>query len=138
MASMPKAARYVIGGLLIGGFWYLNRGRPPWEEALRTIVVFAVLMLLLRARLRKAGVTVHLVPLIASKAVLVVIAAVVEQELRHSTSDAPLVVAAGLAVAIMVLGPLGDGRFFSRRPQPVTADSATAMPERRGMPLPPP
>lgn len=36
---MSKATRYFLGGLLIGGFWYLNRHRPPWEEALRTIVV---------------------------------------------------------------------------------------------------
>ena len=116
MTEIPKPLRYLLGGLLIGGFWYLNRHRPPWEEALRTIVVFAVLMTALKAKLRSKSVNVHLVPLVASKAVLVGIAAVIGQALEKSMGNAQLVVAAGLAVAVTVLGPLGDSHYFSRVP----------------------
>ncbi|WP_406140174.1 hypothetical protein [Streptomyces sp. NBC_01089] len=114
MTSSSKVIRYVLGGLLIGGFWYLNRGRPVWEEALRTIAVFAVVMFLLRSRLKRRGVEVHLVPLVASKAVLVVIAAVVEDQLMDTVGNASLVVAAGLGLAVMLLGPLGDRHYFTR------------------------
>jgi peptidoglycan/LPS O-acetylase OafA/YrhL len=119
IAALPKFVRYLLGGLLIGGFWYLNRHRPPWEEALRTIVVFALLMTVLKAKLRRSGVEVHLLPLVASKAVLVLIGALVEQGLTHSMTDptdAPLFVAAGLAIAVTVLGPIGDSRYFGRVP----------------------
>jgi peptidoglycan/LPS O-acetylase OafA/YrhL len=80
MTAMSKLVWYLIGGLLVGGFWYLNRHRPPWEEALRTIAVFAILMAVLKMRFKRLHIDVHLVPLVATKAVLVVIAAVVEQE----------------------------------------------------------
>jgi hypothetical protein len=121
MTSTSKAMRYIIGGLIIGGFWYLNRGRPPWEEALRTIIVFAVIMLILKARLRTKSVNVHLVPLIASKAVLVIAAAIAQEELLRTTSNATLFVAIGLGVAIMLLGPLGDGHFFTRQLPPASS-----------------
>lgn len=116
MTAMPQPVRYLLGGVLIGGFWYINRARPPWEEALRTIVVFAILMAALKAKLRRASVNVQLLPLVASKAVLVLIAAIVQQALEHKTTDsadAPLFVAVGLAVAVALLGPIADGRFFS-------------------------
>jgi peptidoglycan/LPS O-acetylase OafA/YrhL len=130
MTSISKAMRYIIGGLLIGGFWYLNRGRPPWEEALRTFIVFAVIMLILKARLRTKSVNVHLVPLIASKAVLVIAAAIAQEELQHRTSNATLFVAIGLGAAIMLLGPLGDGQFFTRQLPP--ASSTTHGSIRKG------
>jgi Na+-translocating ferredoxin:NAD+ oxidoreductase RnfD subunit len=118
---MPKPIRYLLGGLLIGGFWYLNRHRPPWEEALRTVVVFAVLMAALKAKLR-GKFEVHLVPLVASKAVLVAIAAVVQQQPAKSTTNAQLIVAVGLAVVVTLLGSVGDSYFFSRtRPAPEAA-----------------
>ncbi|NDZ78175.1 hypothetical protein G3I19_06470 [Streptomyces sp. SID10853] len=113
MTSSSKVIRYVLGGLLIGGFWYLNRGRPVWEEALRTIAVFAVVMFLLKSRLKRKGIEVHLVPLVASKAVLVVIAAVVEDQLMDTVGNASLVVAVGLGLAVMLLGPLGDRHYFT-------------------------
>jgi peptidoglycan/LPS O-acetylase OafA/YrhL len=115
--------RYIVGGLLIGGFWYLNRGRTPWEEALRTIATFAVLMMVMRVRLRRKSVDVHLVPLLAAKAVLIVIAAVIEEGLEHSTGDAALIVAIGLGLAVALLGPLGDHRFFTpMTPTPTTTE----------------
>lgn len=118
-----KILRYVAGGLLIGGFWYLNRHRPLWEEALRTIVVFAILMTALKARLRGRSVNVHLVPLVASKAVLVIIAAIVQQEFLASAGDPSLIVAIGLAIAIMLLGPLGDRHYFIREAPSATSTS---------------
>ncbi|WP_406348728.1 hypothetical protein OHA44_26860 [Streptomyces sp. NBC_00144] len=121
MKSSSKVIRYVLGGLLIGGFWYLNRGRPVWEEALRTIAVFAVVMFLLRSRLKRRSIEVHLVPLVASKAVLVLIAAVVEYEFRDSVSSPSLVVAGGLGLAVMLLGPLGDRHFFTPLAPPAPA-----------------
>lgn len=127
MTPTPKTLiRYIVGGLLIGGFWYLNRGRTPWEEALRTIATFAVLMLVMRVRLRRKSVHVHLVPLLAAKAVLIVIAALVEEGLEHSTGDAALIVAIGLGLAVAVLGPLGDHRFFTPITPTPTPTATTA------------
>ena len=118
MTATSKPTRYIIGGLLIGGFWYLNRGRPPWEEALRTIVVFTILMIAMKARFKSRSINVHLVPLVASKAVLVIIAAIAEQGLEHSVSNPTLIVSIGLGLAVMLLGPLGDSHFFSRQLPP--------------------
>jgi hypothetical protein len=121
MMHTSKVMRYVLGGLLIGGFWYLNRSRPPAEEALRTIVVFAVLMTFLKAKLKAQSVDVHLIPLIATKAVLVAIAALVEESLRHSIPNPSLVVAIGLGVAVILTGSLGNTYFFTRLSPPSTA-----------------
>ena len=119
--------RYLVGGLLIGGFWYLNRGRSPWADALHTIGVFAVLMVVMRARLRGKSVDIHLVPLLATKAALVAAAALVEVELKHSTGDAALVVSIGLALVVTLLGPLADHRFFTRN-TPTPTVTATPTP----------
>jgi hypothetical protein len=130
---MPKPVRYLLGGLLIGAFWYINRSRPPWEEALRTIVVFAVLMAALKQKLKRAPVEVHLVPLVLTKAVLVAIAAIVEQGLEHGMSDpskAPLYVALGLAAAVTLLGSIVDGLFFTRS-EPGQQYFAAARPPSR-------
>ncbi|WP_328610315.1 hypothetical protein OG943_14675 [Amycolatopsis sp. NBC_00345] len=110
-----KIGRYLIGGLVIGGFWYLNKSRPAWEEALRTIVVFAIVMTLVKARLKSKPVTIHLVPLIASKATLVLIAAGVEEVLRtsHAVSDPALVVSIGLGLAVILVGSLFHRFFFT-------------------------
>ncbi|MEZ0110031.1 MFS superfamily sulfate permease-like transporter [Catenulispora sp. EB89] len=116
LTGLPKSIRYLLGGVMIGLFWYLNRHRPPWEEALRTIVVFAVLMAALKAKVRSAGIDIHLIPLVVSKAAVVVAAAVVEQVLEHSmraSSDVPLFVALGLAATVAVLGPFGDSHYFT-------------------------
>lgn len=125
MTPTSEAIRYVIGGVVIGGFWYLNHGRPPWEEALRTIVVFAIIMIIIKARLKRTSINVHLVPLIGSKAVLVVIAAIAQQEIRHSVSNPSLIVAIGLGAAVMILGRLGDGKFFSYEGHPSPARQVT-------------
>ena len=122
--------RYLVGGLLIGGFWYLNRSTAPWQEALRTIGVFTVLMLVMKVRLQRKSVHVHLVPLLASKAALIVIAALVEEGLTHTMSDPALVVAIGLGIAVALLGPLGDHRFFTRT-TPTATPTATATTDGR-------
>lgn len=110
-----KIVRYLAGGLVIGGFWYLNRGRPAWEEALRTIAVFTVLMVLLKMKLKNKPVTLHLVPLIISKAALVVLAAVIEEALRTSRAvhDPALFVSIGLGVAVTLVGALAHQYFFT-------------------------
>ncbi|WP_405783177.1 hypothetical protein [Streptomyces sp. NBC_00859] len=115
MTSSSKVVRYLLGGLLIGGFWYLNRGRPLWEEALRTIIVFAVVMFLMKSRLKRRSIDVHLVPLIASKAALVAVAALVESRIEGSVGNPALVVAIGLGLGVILLGPLGDGHYFTRQ-----------------------
>lgn len=76
--SPKMIGRYVLAGLLIGAIWYLNRARPPWEEALRTFVTFAVLVFVMRQRLRRRSIQVHVGPLLAGKAVLVALAAVAQ------------------------------------------------------------
>jgi hypothetical protein len=116
--------RYLVGGLLIGGFWYLNRGQTPWEEALRTFGIFAVLMLVLKARV-KESVEVHLAPVLTAKAVLLLLAVVVQEGLKHSMDNPALVVGIGLGLAVALLGPLGDHRFFTRAS---AAAPALAMP----------
>jgi hypothetical protein len=112
MMTGTKASRYLLGGLVIGAFWYINRHRPPWEDAVRTIVLFAIVMSVLKVRLRRK-IDVHLLPLVATKGVLVLIAAAIEQAIRHSTSDAALIVACGLFVAVVLVGMIGDRFFFS-------------------------
>ena len=107
--------RYGIGGLVLGCFWFLNRHRPPWEEALRTLATFTLLMTLLKARLMRQSKDVHLAPLIAAKAVLVIVAALIQAALGHTMDDPGIVVAIGLGLTVAVLAPLADKRFFTRR-----------------------
>jgi hypothetical protein len=118
MTSNAKIIRYLIGGLVIGAFWYINRNRPPFEGALRTIVVFGALMFVAKLRLRNKGVDVHLVPLIGSKAILVVIAALVEQGIKGSVDNASLYVSIGLALVVAFLGPFGDSHYFTSHEEP--------------------
>ena len=123
MTFAARTVRYLIGGLVIGGFWYLNRDRNPWEDALRTIVVFAVVMILVRGKLKRQSVEVHLVPLVAAKAALVVAAAAVEEGLGSSAGNPALVVALGLGAAVFLAGLL-FGRFFFSRLTPAAAARA--------------
>jgi peptidoglycan/LPS O-acetylase OafA/YrhL len=113
-----KLARYALAGLVIAAFWYLNRHRPLWEEMARTIVVFSLIMVALRLKLRRRGVDVHLIPLIGTKAVLVVAAAGVEEALKnHGTEHRQVIVACGLGVAFALAGFLFDRFFFSLLPR---------------------
>lgn len=125
MTSSAKVIRYLIGGLVIGAFWYINRGRPPLEGALRTIVVFAALMFIVKVRLSRKGIQLHLGRLIAYKAVLVAIAALVEQGLKGSVDNASLYVSIGLALAVMLLGPLGDSHFITPQSQSAPAENTS-------------
>jgi hypothetical protein len=125
MTFAAKVVRYLIGGLVIGGFWYLNRGRDPWADALRTIIVFALVMTLIKGKLKRQSVDVHLVPLIVMKAVLVVAAAAVEEGIRSSAGQSVLLVSIGLGVAVFLAGLL-FGRFFFTRPAPPSASTARA------------
>jgi peptidoglycan/LPS O-acetylase OafA/YrhL len=129
MTSARQARiRYVVAGLLIAGFWYLNRNRSPWEDALRTIGIFTVLMVVMRVRLKRKSVDVHLVLLIAAKAVLIVIAVLVQEALKHWMDNPALVVAVGLGFVVALLGPLGDHRFFTPAiPSPTRTISKSAQ-----------
>jgi hypothetical protein len=108
--------RYLIGGLMIGCFWYLNRHRPPWEEALRTMVTFALLMTLLKAHLRRKSVEVRLVPLISAKVALVIVAALIQSVLARTMDDPGLVVAIGLGLTVALIAPLAGEYFFTKQP----------------------
>jgi hypothetical protein len=111
--SMPRW-RYALGGVPIGGFWYLNRAHSPLEEAIRTLCVFALLLFLAQGRLRRKAITLHLIPLFLSKALLIVTAAIAETALAPLIANPAGVVAIGLGLAVALLGPLGDSRFFTR------------------------
>lgn len=114
---MPKSIlRYALGGLLIGGFWYLNRERPPWEEALRTIMVFAAFLTFLKARLKRKSVELHLLPLFLAKLALIGIATTAQIYLASKVGDPALFVAIGLGLAVALIGPAGDSIFFSQAP----------------------
>lgn len=124
--SWKKAVGCVAVGLLIGGFWYLNRNRPPWEEALRTIVVFAAVLVLLKIRLKRRSMALRILPMFVVKAVLVVIAALIETVLTNAQAvgDPALVVAVGLGVAVSAAASLGH-RYFLVHPAPVASQSAS-------------
>ena len=106
--------KYAIGGSVIGGFWYFNRQHPPWEEGLRTLIIFGALILLARARLRRRGIKVHFITLLATKAALVAIAVAAGTLLSPYMQGSALVVACGLGLAVAVLGAIFDGYFFTR------------------------
>jgi peptidoglycan/LPS O-acetylase OafA/YrhL len=120
-SSRGVVVRYLIGGVLIGTFWYLNRGRPPWEEAVRTLAVFAALILLFGLRLRYRSrqsnnpppVRIHFVTAIAAKAVLVTVAAVAQWLLGHKMTDPAAVVSIGLAITVALAGPRMNRHLFS-------------------------
>ena len=126
MTFAAKAVRYLIGGLVIGGFWYLNRGRNPWEDALRTIIVFALVMTLIKGKLKRQSVDVHLVPLVVMKAVLVVAAAAVEEAIKPSAGQPALLVSIGLGGAVFLAGLLFDRFFFTRSAPPSASTASTA------------
>jgi peptidoglycan/LPS O-acetylase OafA/YrhL len=128
MTSSSKVIRYMISGLLIGAMWYLNRGKPAWEEVLRTVAVFTIVMAFMKAKLKRKSIEVHLVSLVASKASLVVIAAFIESRINDSVNNASLIISLGLVLAVTVLGPLGDRHFFTRIAPLVPAPAPAAYP----------
>ncbi len=113
MSTTAKAIRTLLPAVLIGAFWYLNKSRPPWEEAVRTIIVFAVIMVIVRMRVAKRGVRVHLVPLIVTKAVLIAVAAAIQYAIKGHVSDPALIIAIGLFVAVALSNLIGNRYFFS-------------------------
>ena len=110
--------RYLIGGLAIGAFWFLNRDRPAWEEALRTLATFAVLLLLLNLHLKRRPrnpgtppIKINFVGALAAKAALVAVAALAESILGHWMTSPAVVISIALAVAVALLGPLLNHRL---------------------------
>ena len=107
--------RYLAAGLFVGGFWYLNRGKPLYQEVLRTLAVFALWLLILKSRLSHRSIELRFIPAFIGKAVLVIIAAVTEMLLVAWTDNPALPVAIGLALAVTVMGPIGHRHFFTRQ-----------------------
>lgn len=104
--------RYALMGLSIGTFWFIGRNRPAWEEAIRIIIVFTVIIVLFRLLLARRGIRVRLVPILCTKVVLVVIAAAVETLLSRWISEPGTYVAIGLALIIALGGPHFDRHLF--------------------------
>ncbi|WP_433893705.1 hypothetical protein [Streptomyces sp. CA-111067] len=52
----------------------------------------------------------------------IVFAAAVQDRIKDSVGNAPLVVAIGLSLAAMLLGPAGDRHYFTRMAPSATAD----------------
>ncbi|WP_242154559.1 hypothetical protein [Sphingomonas sp. BAUL-RG-20F-R05-02] len=107
--------RYLAAGLFVGGFWYLNRAKPPYEEVLRTLAVFALWLLILKSRLSHRSIELHFFPAFAGKAAMIIIAALAETPLRAWTDNPALPVAIGLALAVAGLGLVGHPHFFTHR-----------------------
>jgi hypothetical protein len=116
--------RYTIMGLAIGTFWFLGRDRPAWEEAIRVIIVFTILIIIFRALLGRRGIRIRLAPILVTKITLIVVAAGVETLLGLWVPGAGVYVAIGLALVIGVGGPRFDRHLFvyehaERAPQEV-------------------
>jgi len=120
--------RYAVIGIALGGAWLWNKGLPPWQHALRLLVLVLVLVPAanhLRTRyLRRRGQQVqpstHLRGLVIAKVILVVAALGAELlfDLWLPLATATTVVAALLAVAVVLAGPLAHEWIVSggRRP----------------------
>lgn len=108
---MKTRSRYLILGVILGLFWYVNGAQPLWQHALRMLLIMAgvliVLELLARRRHRGGGDRPHIAHgrIIAAKLVLLAVAVGAEWLLDLYTSRADLIVAIGLAVVVAVAGP---------------------------------
>ena len=107
----------ILASLLIGGTWYLNKGRAPWEEAIRATVVFRVALLLIKVGLRRRSLNLRVIPIFLATTILVVIAAFVETALinSHSVQNPAVVVSIGLTLAVVVTVLLGGRHFLPQR-----------------------
>ena len=110
----PVRLVYLVMGIVIGGVWALNGGTPLWEHAAKTLALVLTVPFVihwLRARReRRAGITgrprLALRRLIAAKLSLVAVALGVNAALDGHVPGADYIVAAGLAAAVALLGPL--------------------------------
>lgn len=116
--TMKIHLKYLVMAAVIGGLWFQNRHRPAWEEGIRVLIVFALVMLLMKRLVARRGITIELGPALLTKTVLIAIALAVQLLVGRWTSDPAGYVAVGLALIIALLGPLFDHRFFSYTPTP--------------------
>jgi hypothetical protein len=108
--------RYVAAGLFLGGVWIWRSGTPPWEHALRLLVVLLVVapaFRWLRLRLiRRSGMPAGpMFPIriwVVAKIVLLGVALAVDWLLEKvmTRASAGLVVGAFIAVTVAVGGPV--------------------------------
>ena len=121
--TVRDRARYLVIGAVIGALWIAHRDEPLWEHAVRTLVVLVAVPLLAapvlawwRARRRDATVPSEQLSLprfVAAKAMLVAVALGLDVLLSSWWPGlADLLVAAGLVLAIAVLGPLHHHRLL--------------------------
>jgi drug/metabolite transporter (DMT)-like permease len=117
---LKKSVSCILASLLIGGTWYLNRGRPPWEEAIRTAVVLRLLLILLKFGLKRISLNLRIVPILVATTILIVIAAFTEAALinSHSVQEPTVVVSIGLVLAVAATVLLGGGHFLPQRVLP--------------------
>ena len=118
-AGAPVRIRYAVIGVVLGGAWAANWGLPPWEHALRLVVLLLVVVPVvnlarsrhLRRRGRPAEPSSHLRGLVISKVILVALALVVEIALERwlPLGTATTVVALLLFVVVVVAGPPSHG-----------------------------
>ncbi|MFI1158901.1 hypothetical protein [Streptomyces sioyaensis] len=120
------AGLYLVAGLVMGGVWALNHGSPLWEHAVKLLVLlFVAAPLLHLARGRRAARRpahrrrLSFVRLATAKITLVVLALGTSWLLEDLMPHPDLVVAAGLAAVITLLGPLLHRYLLVRSPAAV-------------------
>ncbi|MFI9075517.1 hypothetical protein ACIGW8_03255 [Streptomyces sioyaensis] len=120
------AGLYLVAGLVMGGVWAWNHGSPLWEHAVKLLVLlFVAAPLLHLARSRRAArrpahrFRLSFVRLAAAKIALVVLALGASWLLEDSMPHPDLIVAAGLAAVITLLGPLLHRCLLVRSPAAV-------------------
>ncbi|MEV5481690.1 MULTISPECIES: hypothetical protein [Streptomyces] len=120
------AGLYLVAGLVMGGVWAWNHDSPLWEHAVKLLVLlFVAAPLLHLARSRRAARRpahrhrLSFVRLATAKIALVVLALGASWLLEDSMPHPDLIVAAGLAAVITLLGPLLHRCLLVRSPAAV-------------------
>ena len=112
--------RYLVLGAVLGVPWAVQSGNPPWEHALRTLIVLAIALpaatVVLHRYAAKSGRQVPRLrhgPLIAAKLGLVVAAMTGQWLLAMAMDHANIPVGIALVLAVSILGPKFDHFFIS-------------------------
>jgi hypothetical protein len=120
--AVPLRARYLALGLVMGGVWAWNGGTPLWVHAVKLVVLMIIVTTLMRLarrrRARRSGVPAEprlsLPRTLGAKAALVVAALAANWLLDRWVPHAYLLVGAGLAVIVALLGPRFHPRLLAK------------------------
>lgn len=108
--AVPAAAAWrisLVTGVVLGGLWAWQAGESVWEHAIRFGILLFVAPLALRAVERRVGgVRIDTIRLLTAKAALLGGALAASVLLGRVTGSADYVVAAGIALAVALVGPL--------------------------------